>query len=350
MMKYEEFEALVQEQLGYYLPEGAAFEVMQVPKNNGVQNGVRCWNASSNVSPIIYLESYYREYVEGAPIAKVFEELGNACREYMIEERVDTQRVKDYDWVKDKVYAILVNGEKNAEYLKGKPYTPVEDLAVVYRILIADHEEGRANVDITDRLMAHYGIDKETLHQTAMENTRRLFPAKIENLNHMLREMSAMLGVEETTPAWEEETMSAEEDADMEYSIDPLGMHVLTNTRRMYGAVCILYPDILERIREQMDGDFYLLPSSIHEMLIVSKSNGVTYQELERMVHEVNATELEPEDILSEHVYSLAEDGRLYRCDLEEQRLKEKREKEIRETEKTRPATPKQSEPAGPKL
>ena len=104
-------------------------------------------------------------------------------------------------------------------------------------------------------------------------------------------------------------------------------MFVLTNDTKVNGAAAILNDDIRQEIAEKV-GDFYMLPSSIHETLIIPKDAGMELKELEQMVQEVNQTQVAPGERLSDHVYEYdAKEHELFRCDRAEERAKQKEEK-----------------------
>ena len=107
----------------------------------------------------------------------------------------------------------------------------------------------------------------------------------------------------------------------------PDTMFVLTNDTKVNGAAAILNDDIRQEIAEKV-GDFYMLPSSIHETLIIPKDAGMEFKELEQMVQEVNQTQVAPGERLSDHVYEYdAKEHELFRSDRAEERVKQKEEK-----------------------
>ena len=80
-------------------------------------------------------------------------------------------------------------------------------------------------------------------------------------------------------------------------------MYVLSNNQRNYGAVSILYEGLLKDIGERLQEDYYVLPSSVHEVIIVPESNSPGQEELEHMIVEINETQVEPEEVLSDRAY-----------------------------------------------
>ena len=80
-------------------------------------------------------------------------------------------------------------------------------------------------------------------------------------------------------------------------------MFVLTNTLQTFGAACMMYPDLLQKASGQWDVSFFILPSSVHEVLLLPDHGEYDAQEFENMVYEINRTQLEPEEILTDSVY-----------------------------------------------
>ena len=84
---------------------------------------------------------------------------------------------------------------------------------------------------------------------------------------------------------------------------DAVEMYVLTNKQKMNGASCILYEHILNDFANQKNKDIYILPSSVHEVILVPVAEDIDRTELSRMVRDVNRNELEEGDVLSDRVY-----------------------------------------------
>ena len=80
-------------------------------------------------------------------------------------------------------------------------------------------------------------------------------------------------------------------------------MFVLTNESNLFGAACIIYPNLLQHYAAEAQTDFYILPSSIHEVILVPTLDCDNYPELSEMVQEVNDTQLQDDEILSIHAY-----------------------------------------------
>lgn len=172
----------------------------------------------------------------------------------------------------------LVNYERNKEEMDGVVHRRIDDLAL-YTVAMIDEEHF---FKITQELMEGFGLSTDQLFDVAMENTRADFT--LDTLEHIAREIM--------------EDFSEEELNELPFS-PPF---VLTNHNRIFGAALIADPVVMEEVKEQMNGAFYVLPSSTHEVIIMSmEGNAVT--ELQAMVQEVNERHVDRKEQLSNHVY-----------------------------------------------
>ncbi len=245
----------------------------------------------------------------------------------------DVSRLTDFDSVKDRITCRLVNAEQNAEYLVDKPHTMVEDLAVTYHIAIGKEESGTMSAPITNRLMENYGLDVEQLHQIALDNMDTLTLVSFKSMTETMVDM--ML------PDMMRSGMTEEEARDAVAAMLPPtpneAMYVLSNEDKLNGAAMLLNDKVMDDITEKLGQDYFILPSSVHEVLIVPKTQEADLKTLENMVQEVNATQVAPEERLSDHVYAYdAKEHELFRADKAEERAAVKEAtKETAKEEKT---------------
>ena len=83
-------------------------------------------------------------------------------------------------------------------------------------------------------------------------------------------------------------------------------MYILTNKLKIHGATCIAYPRLLKRIADYLEDDLVIIPSSIHEVLIIPASitqEGYSLEDLQFMITETNDTILTDDEVLSNHAY-----------------------------------------------
>ena len=94
--------------------------------------------------------------------------------------------------------------------------------------------------------------------------------------------------------------------------LDQLEMYVLSNKLKIHGATSIVYPGLLEDIAERLCSDLIIIPSSIHEVLIIPESYIDSQDNLppdyESMIREVNETQLTDDEVLGDCVYHYRRD------------------------------------------
>lgn len=330
MFNYDEFKQAVAENIKDYLPakyEDSHVEVKDVIKNNNtVFDGLVVTSPDSNVSPTIYLNHYYEQYKNGKDIDDVIGDIADVYIENAVDRRLDISGIIDFESAKEHIVPRIVNAEENRELLADRPHQLMDDLAVTYHIQL--NQEGTASIAVTDKLMEMYDISVEELHEIAVANLEEQMPTSFRSMADVMKEMFFREALKELDGDREAAMSMAEE---MLPPGDDGLMYVLSNEQRLNGAAVALNEKAMEMVREQIGGDFFVLPSSLHELLIVPKSAGMELSELESMVREVNATQVEPDEKLSDHVYAYdSREKELFRADrVEEHEKKVERKHEM---------------------
>ena len=323
-MEYRDCEEQVKEQIRDFLPEkfsDAAIDVSQVLKDNDrALHVLTIRTGDVNISPAIYLDPFFEQAEHGKEMEDILVSIADAYLEHCVDHGIDVSNITDFEKIRDRITCRLVNEEANTQFLQDKPHTTVEDLAVVYQVILDMTTEGMATITISDSLLERYDVSLEELHELAMRNMDTLQPARFMGMKEVMTEMFA----EEFA---REQGMEIQEARDMAAQMVPdipVNIYVLTNETKLNGAAVILNDDIRQEIAEKV-GDFYILPSSIHETLIIPKSAELDLKDLEQMVREVNHTQVRPEERLSDHVYEYDAKGHeLIRCDRAEERDRQK--------------------------
>ncbi|MDE6700802.1 MAG: hypothetical protein K2K10_07315, partial [Acetatifactor sp.] len=140
--------------------------------------------------------------------------------------------------------------------------------------------------------MEMWNCSTETLMQLAQDNTERLYPWEVHRMEDLLSEALP----------WEEQETSGLSSGE-EDEAEGVPMRVLCNTQRIYGATCMIYPGVLHALAEEAGENLYILPSSVHEILLMPESEVDDTKYLQDMIREVNSTQVEPEEILSDNLY-----------------------------------------------
>ena len=195
------------------------------------------------------------------------------------------EALQDYDHMKETLSMEVVSAQRNAELLEKVPHKEIEDMAVVYRFVVDSGDDGRGSILITNQMLDNYGITAEQLHQDALEFAPVMRPAVIQTMAETLLEMMGP------------------EAKDMIPVLPDDPLFVATVPDKIQGASVLAYENFMEQAAERVGGDFYILPSSIHEILLVRDDGTFDINRLEDMVKEVNETQVAPEDLLTDSVY-----------------------------------------------
>ncbi|MCI8431840.1 MAG: hypothetical protein HFH83_01415 [Lachnospiraceae bacterium] len=290
-MTFEDFIEQVTEQILSYLPEeyeGADVMVQEVTKNNDQKLLALCIKRPEDrIVPNIYLESFYQMVQNGRKINKVLNAISLTHQESMRESaQWQDFRVGKYDTVKDNLYVMVLNREKNREYLTDIVHQdiPDTDITAVLRVLCGrDQEKGNASFLVKESMLEAWGVSGEGLLEQALKNTERLFPPKMLDLANIMY-------------------LDAD-DSILSKKLESYSQYVLTNDTKVHGAATLLFPNLLQEIGEATGGSFFILPSSIHETILIKDNGEMSAEELQRMVMEVNRTQVSPEEVLSDEVY-----------------------------------------------
>lgn len=280
-MNYNEFKDTVMQHLREYYPEDCYdVSIRKVTKNNGmILDGLCIFPEGINTSPTIYLENYYEKYKKGAILTDILESIQEEyhCGMKLAPSFYPVDSC--YEAIKNQLILRLVNYEKNAEILQECPYIRFHDLAITFRWLAHQDDIGISTALVTYHDIERWGINKTQLFQDASRNTYRIFPPKIARLKELVMEEGLHLADEQTE------------------------LFVLTNEQGMNGATCILYHHMLEKISKAVGGSYYLLPSSIHEMMICPEDEKITPDILLSLVKEANHMVVTMGEVLSDNIY-----------------------------------------------
>ena len=324
-MTFDEFKQEVADRIKDYLPEkyaNAAVSLQDIMKNNDTKlTAVTILLPDSNISPTIYLNEYYRDYKNNMPMEQILTQIAAVRDKYELENPFDVTRITDFDQVKGKIAAKLIGAEMNAVLLADRPHTMIDDLAVTYCVLLGEDERGSMSVPVTNNLMKTWNVSAEELHDIARENMETLTPGSFKSMHEM------MMGM--IMPNLLEQCGGDKEQAEMLFETmcppDDGRMYVLTNEQKFNGAAIILSEKTMDQVADKVGDRFFILPSSIHELLVVPRNAGIDRKDLENMVRNVNATQVAPEERLSDHVYIYdAKEHELFRADHEKEHFQVK--------------------------
>lgn len=227
--------------------------LVRIIPNNGKANG------DQRIVPTVYLDSLYQEYIHGKDV--------DSCVGDVADMRIEAQGkaeffdmgvpdILDYEKMKDKLQMRICDKEWNTDLLADKVVTEHGDFAAYYAVNLEENGEGISSIPVTVSLMNEWGVSAEQIQADAMVADRKR-GVTLMDMNEIIKSM--IFG--------EEPENLLNEKMDMEAMENP--MFCLTNKAKMNGASLLLQEDIRKQIGECLGSDYFVIPSSIHEVLIL---------------------------------------------------------------------------------
>ncbi|MGN0399932.1 MAG: DUF5688 family protein [Blautia sp.] len=259
-------------------------ELHPVEKNNGtILDTVIIMKKGECIAPTFYLKDFYSWYRKGISLQQIAQKILTLNHEYHIDEPENLCRIlSDYRKVRPHICYKLINYQRNQTLLSKIPHIPYLDLAIVFYFRIQQSDFPNSSILIYNEHMISWEVTIDNLFHDACLNTCRRLPFQFQGIEELLCTLS-------NTPV---PAVTSEEH-----------MYILTNQEKYFGASALLYPHVLSHISALLNNNFFVLPSSIHECILIPDSGLYSKSELEIMVKEVNTTNVDPEEILSDHVY-----------------------------------------------
>lgn len=290
--------------------EEGVVSIHKVIKNNDIElDALIVKNETTNISPTIYLNQYYNELKGGKSIEDICKEIYLLYNEHKEEFSDAIPMFGDFQEIRQRVVYKLIHCNKNQKLLHDVPYIPFLDLAIVFYFIVDNSVDRKATVLIRNEHISTWSISVDELFQRAKENTVKLLPAEINTMENVIKTMLVNEMKQENVMnsiVREEsyyETAVEERFAEINNLDEEIKMYIPTNKHKLNGAACILYDGVLENFANKINRDIFILPSSIHEVILVPVVDSIKKQELTDMVREVNSEAVEEGEILSDHVY-----------------------------------------------
>lgn len=287
----KEFTSMVIEELKDRL-EDVDVKTEDVIKNNGIKlHGVTIRRKGCNIAPCVHLDNLFDDYRNGnASMSKIITEIIQEYEDCLFDQSLDMSYIMDYSRICIYLEGKLVNTDMNKELLNDIPHREFLDLSIIYTLHLKMQElSGAFSVLVKKSHMELWGITEETLYLQMMENM------KVRNENYIVP-LSAMIHRQKGEAG--QDFAESENDGPQVY--------VFSNKKNLNGAVEILRESSLRNFSDKMERDFILIPSSIHEWLLVPVDETFKSEDLKyftQMVKEVNDNHVNPYELLSYHVY-----------------------------------------------
>lgn len=300
-MEYQEFIDYIQKNITGKLPsdfKDAKVQYKKVTKSNDqMLTGLLIKQNDESMAPIIYLDSYYDMYQNGIQIDEVMHHLTKdylLAREGTIPAMNDeVEKIYDFSQIKGQINIRMCDYNLNQERLKDLAYTMHGDFAATYQVVLKEENSQTASVAVTNSLLQHWNMPVEKLHQEVMAIQADNCQPSLQNLDDV---MAALFDDRNRNS----NLLVNNEPVEIESYNVPL--FVFTNGSGINGASAILHDDWMDKASKAMGGNFFVLPSSVHEVMILPDTGIIELEELSDMVKNINRTAVTPDDLLSDHV------------------------------------------------
>ena len=283
----EQFGQSMTDAIGRLLPQNQIVKMNTVLKNNGYRAvGICIFEEDHNIAPTLYLDSFYHRYQEGEELSQLAQEFLEEYKRYQINEKIDISFFTDYQKVKGRIVFKLINRKLNQELLTQIPHRSFMDLEIVYYCLMEHDTMGNATILIHKSHMEQWNVREEDLWKIARQNTPKRLRGEICDMKKIIEEITSIRFGSEV---WEE--------------MQEITMYVMTNKKRFLGAAVLLYDHVVRQFAYTIGKNLYIIPSSVHELILVPDDGKIDVDNLNQMVREVNREQLDEREVLADHVY-----------------------------------------------
>lgn len=308
MITLSQFEDMLKKEWIGYFPEeyqSATVFIHEKKVRNGIQVPQITLHGITNTAPLLPIEPYYACVAQGSFVGNVMKKMAEDYQRYEKEQPHIAEIMQEinparFETVKDKITFALVNQRNNEDFLKDAAHLPFEDLAKVFYIQLNTDMYAKVTTDLCEQ----WGVTPQELEAFALENMPKLSPAVLFDLDESILRGMRRNHLDEKCALQE-------------------NLYALTNEATQLGAAVGFYPDLMETISERFQDPFYIIPSSVHELILLPQKAGMKLSDVKAMVRQVNKETVPAADFLSDNVYyydTKTKEIKLMREDFEKER------------------------------
>ncbi|MBR4150263.1 MAG: hypothetical protein IKR08_02690 [Firmicutes bacterium] len=317
-MSFNEFRAWAAENIKDYLPapySDAPVDVRKIAKSGCTYTGLNVMPEGCNTCATVDLDMFYEVYLGGADSEYLLQTMSEVVQ--LPHPPLDVDWLSEYGNVRDRLFVRLINAEDNRDALAGAPYKQFADLALTYYVMVDRHSDCVGSTMVRDNMLESYGVSPEQLHADALASSAVLLPAKISRLSDEINRARHCAGEERgDTPAECQETANGlmpETCPDTANGPVPAAcpddgtpasrMLLISNSKNFFGAAALFYDGLMEFIEGVIGGSYYVLPSSVNELILLPDDGETDPECLAALVRDVNRSVVRPDEWLSDNVY-----------------------------------------------
>lgn len=275
-IEYKKFRTRLMNALDTELGDGIKVSTKEIASSG--DNPIEACSISikgKKFTPVFYPAYFYDKYRSGTPFLQIIEDVKDSIR-FSSEEAFDERDVKEYSLAKGHIIPKFVNRKENDSWVSSVVNTEYLDFSVIFIYVIRADGEELVSFTVSWDMLSDWEIDVKTLLHDSIQTAMRLFPLSIQSIEDVL-------GL-----------------SDGDYFRT---FYVLSNSRRHYGAVAMLYDHALLDFAKRIGDNFHIIPSSVHEVLLVPDSLHIPADELDEMLVDVNSSIVRDDEVLSDSVY-----------------------------------------------
>lgn len=281
-MEFKKYSQMLMCKMQLFMGKEYELEIREVNKNNNVTlTGIMAKKKGQTAFPTLYIDEFFCPDLDESDVEYLAMRLAGRFIEIDGNAPQNLERYFEYDFVKEHIAVKLINAEANKDILMDSPHRRFHNLAIVYYYIIDDEGlGGRGSILIHNSQIEDWGVTEEELYETAISNSKNMLPYTITPIKEVVESMG-----------------------NFELGDAEVPMYILTNRFNTFGAACMLYDEALEEFAIKTGGSFYILPCSIHEVILMPVKEEYNIKDILMTVTDINRTEVTREYVLADSVY-----------------------------------------------
>lgn len=280
-MNKKEFTETIMVRLAERCPD-FSFETTNVIKRNDEKLIGIIGRTSHALCPTVYVEPFYQNYRQGMSADEVIDRMAEIFWQEHLSVKSELSirnNMEDFEKIKDRLIIVLSSLDMNEQWLKDKCYRPFLNLAATVGILVDVDETSNSIIHVKEKMLDMWNVTFEYIFEVAKENSF------IES-NIRFKDIYDVLTLD---------GISLDADAGL--------LYVATNRHNFMGANLLMNNSFLYEIAEKLQDSFYIIPSSVHELLVLPACQVQDIEGLNLLIQNINDTEVILSDRLSYTLY-----------------------------------------------
>lgn len=283
-------------------------ETERIKPNDTRVYGLDLRREGSQCGSLVYIDDLFERYTKGEDFDILMDEVTERCISGLV--CAAPPEVTDPDLslenIRSRLTLRLLSVKRNTSYMKDKPYIDVGNgLALIASINCDESVASEWRIAVTDSLLEEIGCDRETLLTAALANTMELEPPVLMKLKDALT--SRLEGGRGAYNYFQDKCIGAGRTKKCELKkCDPSqcqDIYILTNKSMFQGAAVLFYPETMKKVAGFLECGFSVIPSSVHEVIIVPDCMILDRFALRSFLVTGNNHFVEAGDILADAIY-----------------------------------------------